>query len=181
MPARNTPEYYAMGLIDQVLVQGQDSVLHQELVKKKAYTGEVGGGINYLLGNMFNYAGPMLWMGSLIHEPSSTADEILATMDAAIARLQQTPLDQATIDRALVKLRSSLYDDLGQLNGVGTADLLACFALFDNDPARLNRLEAEFRKVTPALIQKTAQEYLRPTNRTVLVVEPGQAAPAAQE
>ena len=181
MPARNTPEYYAMGLIDQLLVQGEDSLLHQELVKKKAYTSEVGGGINYLLGNMFNYAGPMLWMGSLIHEPTSSTDEILSTMDAVIARLQQTPVEQARIDRALVKLRSSLYDELAQLNGVGTADFLACFALFDDDPSRLNRLESEFRTVTPALIQKTAQEYLRPTNRTVLVVEPGQAAPAAQE
>ncbi len=54
-------------------------------------------------------------------------------------------------------------------------------ALFDDDPSRINRLETEFRKVTPALLQKTAQEYLRPTNRTVLIVEPGQAAPAAQE
>ena len=35
------------------------------------------------------------------------------------------------------------------------------FALFDDDPARINRIEAEFRKVTPALMQKTAQEYLR--------------------
>ncbi len=42
--------------------------------------------------------------------------------------------------------------------GFGRADLLACFALFDDDPARINRLEAEFRKVTPELIQKTAQE-----------------------
>jgi zinc protease len=181
MPARNTPEYYAMGLIDQLLVQGQDSLLHQELVKRKAYTSEVGGGINYLLGNMYNYAGPMLWMGSLIHEPTSSTDDILASFDATVKRLQDAPVDQATLDRALVKLRSSLYDELVQLNGVGTADLLACFALFDDDPSRLNRLEAEFRKVTPALIQKTAQEYLRPTNRTVLIIEPGQAAPAAQE
>ena len=27
--------------------------------------------------------------------------------------------------------------------------------------------------MTPALIQKTAQEYLRPTNRTVYVITPG--------
>ena len=27
--------------------------------------------------------------------------------------------------------------------------------------------------MTPALIQKTAQEYLRPENRTVLVIQPG--------
>ncbi len=181
MPARNTPEYYAMGLIDQLLLQGEDSLLHQELVKKKAYAGEVGGGIN-LLGNMFNYDGPMLWIGSLIHEPTHTPDEILGTMDATIARLQDAPVDKAALDRALVKLRSSLYDSLTTLNGFGAADLLASFALFDDDPARINTLEAQFRKVTPELIRKTAQEYLRPTNRTVLVIEPGQAAaPAAAQ
>jgi zinc protease len=132
-----------------------------------------------MLGNMFNYSGPMLWIGSLIHEPASRPDDILATLDATIKRLQDTPVDQATIDRALVKLRSSLYDSLAELNGFGAADLLASFALFDNDPSRINRLEAEFRKVTPALLQKTAQEYLRATNRTVLLIEPGQAAAAA--
>jgi zinc protease len=178
VPERNTPEYYAMGLLDQLLLQGEDSLLYQELVKKKAYAGEVSGGIN-LLGNMFNYAGPMLWTGSLVHEPASKPDEILATLDATIKRLQDTPVDQATIDRALVKLRSSLYDSLAELNGFGAADLLASFALFDNDPSRINRLEAEFKKITPALLQKTAQEYLRATNRTVLLVEPGQAAAAA--
>ena len=180
VPARNTPEYYAMGLLDQILLQGEDSALHKALVKQKAYAGDVSGGIN-LLGSMFNYAGPMLWMGSLIHEPTSTADDMLATMDAAIRPLQEAPVDQATLDRALVKLRSSLYDSMTDLNGFGTADLLASFAMFDDDPSRINRLEAEFRKVTPALLQKTAQEYLRPTNRTVLIVEPGQAAPAGQE
>ena len=182
MPARNTPEYYAMGLLDQLLLQGEDSLLHQELVKKKAYAGQVDGGIN-MLGNMFNYAGPMLWIGSLIHEPTNTTEEILGTMDATIERLQAAPVDQAALDRALVKLRSSLYGSLTDLNGFGTADLLASFALFDDDPARINTLEAQFRKVTPELIQKTAREYLRPTNRTVLVIEPGQAAApgAAQE
>src|SRR5690242_3435390 len=57
MPERNTPEYYAMGLLDQILIEGQDSLLYQELVKKRGYTGEVEGGIN-LLGNMFDYKGP---------------------------------------------------------------------------------------------------------------------------
>jgi predicted Zn-dependent peptidase len=66
-----------------------------------------------------------------------------------------------------------------QFNGFGKADLLASFALFDDNPARINTLEEQFRKVTPALLQKTAQEYLRPTNRTVLTVEVKPAAPAA--
>ena len=58
-------------------------------------------------------------------------------------------------------------------------DLLASFALFDDNPARVNSLVAEYEKVTPALIQKTAQEYLRPENRTVLLIQPGAAVPGA--
>jgi len=39
MPERNTPEYYAMGLIDQILVEGDDSALYQELVQKTRRNG----------------------------------------------------------------------------------------------------------------------------------------------
>jgi predicted Zn-dependent peptidase len=62
MPDKHTPEYYAMGLIDQMLAKGNDSKLYQALVQEKGYTSTVSGGINYLLGNMFDYNGPMLWM-----------------------------------------------------------------------------------------------------------------------
>ncbi|MBZ5704571.1 MAG: insulinase family protein [Acidobacteriia bacterium] len=170
MPDRNTPEYYAMGLIDQLLLQGDDSLLYEELVQRRGFTGSLDGGIN-MLGNMFNYNGPMLWMASLIHDSSTKPDDIVNAAESVIAPLRTKPIDQATLDRALVKLRSSLYDQLGTFNGFGRADLLASFALFDDNPARINDLEAQFRKVTPKLIQKTAAEYLQPTNRTVLVVE----------
>jgi predicted Zn-dependent peptidase len=36
----------------------------------------------------------------------------------------------------------------------------------------VNTLVTQFEKVTPEQVQKTAQEYLRPTNRTFVVVEP---------
>jgi zinc protease len=174
MPERNTPEYYAMGLLDQILLQGEDSLLHQELVKKRGLAANVPGGIN-LLGNMFNYNGPMLWMGYLFHDNGKTPDEILAALDTVIDGVQAKPLDRATLDRAVVKLRSGFYDTLAQFNGFGRADLLASFALFDDKPERINTLEAEFRKVTPELLQKTAREYLRKTNRTVLTIEPAAA------
>lgn len=170
MPTRGTPEYYAMGLIDQILLQGEDSILYQELVKKKSFTSGLSGGINGYLGNMFNYNGPMLFSVDLIHDEGFTPQEILASADSAIEQLQKKPVDQATIDRAIVKLRSGLYDTMSQFGGVGRADLLACFALFDDKPQKINEIESSFRKVTPELIQKTAKEYLRKTNRTVVVV-----------
>jgi len=176
MPDRNTPEYYAMGMINELLLQGDDSLFYQELVKKKKLTASVNGGIN-LLGNMYNYNGPMLWTAAMFYDNNVTPETILSSMDSVIEPLRSKPVDQATLDRALIKLRSDFYNTVGAANGIGLADLLCSFALFDDNPARVNTIESEFRKITPALIQKTAQEYLRPQNRTVLVVEPKAAAP----
>ncbi|MCA9733667.1 MAG: insulinase family protein [Deferribacteres bacterium] len=175
MPERNTPEYYAMGLLDQILLQGEDSMLHQALVKKNGFTGNVNGGIN-MLGNMMNYNGPMLWIGSLFYDNTTNQEDILAAMDSVITELQTNQIDQATLNRALVKWRSSFYDAASEYFGFGTADLLCSFALFDDDPSRVNSIEEEFKKVTPELILKTAKEYLRKTNRTLLTIEPGAAS-----
>ena len=73
------------------------------------------------------------------------------------------------------KIRSELYDLVGSSSRLGLVDLLATFALFDDDPTRINRIEAEFAKVTPALITQTAKEYLRRENRTVLIIAAGKA------
>jgi len=159
-----------MGILDQILLQGDDSLLRQELVQKRGFAGGVGGGIN-LLGNMFNYNGPMLWMASLIHDAKATPDQILSAFDSVIAQVSSKPLSQADLDRAIVKWRSGFYDNLTQLSGFGRADLMASFALFDDDPSRINTLEAQFHKVTPELLQKTAQEYLRSGNRTILELQ----------
>jgi zinc protease len=172
MPERGTADYYAMGLIDQILLQGDDAWLTQKLAKEKGYTASVSGGIN-LLGNMFDYEGPMLWTASLIHDASVSDDDIMKSVDEVIGRLRDQPVDQATLDRALVKMRSSLYDTLGGSWGFGRADILASLALFDDDPAEINTLEERFRAITAAEIQATAREYLVPTNRTVLKLEPG--------
>jgi predicted Zn-dependent peptidase len=173
MPERNTPEFFAMGLLDQILVQGEDSLLHKALVKDAGFTSEVSGGINYLLGNQFDYDGPMLWMAQLYHDSANTSEEIMAAVDATITNLQAEMIDQAALDRAKTKMRSNLYDIYGQLYGFGRANLLASFALFDDSPALINEIEKSFEAVTPELIQQTAAAYLRPENRTVLAIEPG--------
>ncbi|UII30494.1 insulinase family protein [Fulvivirga ulvae] len=170
MPEKNTPEYYAMGLLDQILVQGDNSLLTRKLVKDKGYTSNVNGGINYL-GNMFNYNGPMLWMFNLTYDNHTPQDSIMTSVDQVISDVTNG-VTQEMIDQAIVKMRSQLYDNIGGFFGLGRADLLASFALFEDNPAKINQLEGEFKKVTPELIKKTADEYLRSTNRTILTVNP---------
>ena len=171
MPERSTPEYYAMGLLNQILVEGDDSLLHQELVQKRGLTDSVEGGIN-LIGNMFNYKGPMLFSAFVIYDPATKPETVIEAMDSVINPLLSKPVDPKTLDRARVKLRSSLYDTMGQSGGFGLMDLLASFALFDDNPEKINDLVAQFDKVTPELVLKTAQGYLRPTNRTIVEIEP---------
>ena len=181
VPERNTPQWYAFGLIDQVLGQGADSLLYDELVRKQGLTGEVSAGINWGLGNMFDYSGPMLWLAQIFHDTGTPSGKVVGAIDGVVERLRAAPLDEAALERARVKMRSSLYANLESFAGFGRANLLASFALFDDDPARINRLEAEFAKVTPALVQETAREYLRPSNRTVYTIEPGKAAPKKEQ
>jgi predicted Zn-dependent peptidase len=126
-----------------------------------------------MLGNQFDYAGPMLWIVDAMHDKDKTPAQLVAAIDEVIEPLRSHPIDAATLSRARVKARARLYDIIEGFFGFGRADLLASFALFDNDPGRINRLEGELMQVTPELIQKTAQEYLRPTNRTILTIKAG--------
>lgn len=180
VPERLTPEWYAMGLIDQILLQGDDSLLHQALVKEAGITDGIGGGINALLGTMLNYKGPMLWSASFIHDADTSQEEILKVVDGVIDQFSAAPVDQAVLNRALVKWRSNYYDQVTDTYGFGKADLLASLALFDNNPGLINEFEKGMQAVTPELIQRTAQEYLRSSNRTTLELVAGAATAAAQ-
>jgi len=178
VPKRNSPEWYAMGLLDQILVQGNDSRLYQELVRERALTGSVDGGINIGLGNMYNYNGPMLWTVAFVHDADKSRDDITAALNKVIEEVRTTPVSAEELARAKTKIRADLYGALDPATRFGMVDLLAVGALFEDDPNWVNGLEAGFAKVTPELMLATAREYLRPTNRTILVIEPGAAAPA---
>ena len=115
---------------------------------------------------------PTLWTVSLFHDRDKSVAAVLQTFDEEIEKIRTTPVDKGTFDRALVKMRSDLYAMQENFVGFGRADLLASFALFDDDPERINHLEENFARLTPQLLQKTAQEYLRQTNRTILTIEP---------
>lgn len=179
VPERSTQEWRAMVLIDMMLVQGSDSRLYRRLVQGKGYASSISGGINWPLGNIYDYQGPTLWSGYLVHSAAQSPDTILADIDAVVEDLRTNLVSKDELARALTKLRSARYDLVGDGNRLGLVNLLASFALFDDDPTRVNRIGQEFAVVTPELIRKTARDYLRSTNRSVITLIPG--APAKQQ
>ena len=100
VPARWTPEWFAFGLIDQILGQGRDSRLYDALVQRTGLTSDVATGINWGLGNMFNYEGPMLWLVTVFHDQRVSADSLLGVIDREMEALSAAPVDSATLARA---------------------------------------------------------------------------------
>lgn len=175
VPERLTDEWYAMGILDQILLQGEDSLLHQALVKEEGITSSVSGGINAFLGNMLNYKGPMLWQAYFIHDSDTDEERIVEVLDSVIERVRSAVVDTDTLERAKIKWRSDYYDTVTSSFGFGRADLLASLALFDDQPDLINEFERRILQVTGEQVLQTAQEYLRPGNRTVLKLEAGAA------
>lgn len=181
MPERGTPEWAAMRLIDLIMIDGPDSRLNKLLVTEKGYSGGVAGGINWPLGNAYNYQGPMLWSGFLVHGAEYSEEQIMADFNAAITDLQTNLVSKEELARVRTKARSDIYDMIGDGNRLGLVDLLASFALFDDNPQRVNSLEQEIAGVTPELIRKTAREYLRPTNRSIIKLSPAKPVAASEQ
>jgi len=172
VPPRGSSDWYAFVLLDGILLQGEDSRLWRKLVQQRGYADGISGGIN-LLGSAFDIEGPTLWSAYLIHDQGISADVITKDLESSIREVQETPIGAQELARANTKIRSALYDIVGSNTRFGLVNLLASFALFDDDPTRINRIESEFRAVTPGDLQRVAQRYLTPSVRTQLTLEAG--------
>jgi predicted Zn-dependent peptidase len=172
-PPPRSRQYWAMGIIDEILVHGRDGWMYDVLVRRRAVTDDVDGGISPRHGSMYTVNGPNFWAAFVYFDRAQSPDSVLAAMDEEIERLRSAPVDDETLKRAITKARAKFYAELNAAFGEGRTDLLGQLALFDDDPERINRIEAELRNVTPAIILTTAREYLRPSNRTVLTLQAG--------
>lgn len=177
-PPPNTDEYFAMELINLILLQGADSLLYERIVTDRGFSSFVGGGLN-IQGNLFDAIGPVLFAGYLVHDLDVPPSDIVAEIDDVIESFRSVSVDPETLNRAKLKFRSGFYETQGGSFGIGRADLLAAFALFHDDPTLINGIEERMEAITPELIARVAREYLRSTNRTLLYLEPG-AAPRSQ-
>lgn len=174
VPPRHTDDWYAFALLDVILLQGEVSLLWQRLVTERGYTDSLEGGVN-LLGNPYDYEGPMLWSASLVHDPAVSDQQIAEDVARVFSQVKNHRVSAEELAAARTKIRSSLYDVVGSPDRFGLIGILASGALFDNDPALINRIEGRFARVTPADIQRVAKRYLQDSNLTVLHLEAGAA------
>ena len=174
LPDQQSPDYAPAVLLNLILQGDDGSRFYHRLVTEKQISIDWAGGINYDLGNEFDYDGPMLLVSRTTYKPGHTADEILREVNAVVADLQQHGPTARELADAKVRFRSNFYDALETTGG--KANLLASFALFRDDPSQINKVLATFDPVTAAQIQSVAAKYLAPENRTEIDRVPAKEA-----
>jgi predicted Zn-dependent peptidase len=168
LPDRMTRDFFALSLLDPLLVSDESAKLYQALIKENQVASNVSGGFNYGLGNNFDYNGPMLYTFRVDYRPDLKGPDVLKVVDKVINAVQEHGVTEEELKQAKVNFRSSFLENLegGIIPGFGRADLLAALTLYDDDPNRINTILAELDKVTVADVQRAAQKYLVPANRT---------------
>ena len=166
IPDQDSADYAPAVLLDLILQGDDSSRFYQRLVKGKEISLDWAGGINFELGNEFDYDGPMLMVSRTTYKPGHTGDEILKEVDDVIREMQEHGVTAKELADAKVRFRSNFYDEIESTQG--RANLLASFALFNDNPARINEVVKQFDAVTAAQVQEVAKKYIVPTNRTAI-------------
>src|SRR6266545_4369819 len=168
LPDRMTKDFFALSLLDPLLVSDESAKLYQALIKENQIASDVSGGFNYGLGNNFDYNGPMLYTFRVDYRPDIKGADVLKVVDKVITSVQEHGITDDELKQAKVNFRSSFLESLegGAIPGFGRADLLAALALYDDDPNRINTILAELEKITTTDVRDAARKYLVPANRT---------------
>jgi predicted Zn-dependent peptidase len=169
LPERMTKDFFALSLLDPLLVGDESSKLYQALVKENQMASSVAGGFN-LLGNNFDYNGPMLYTFRVDYRPDLKGPDVLKVVDKVINSVQEHGVTAEELQQAKVNFRSQFLENLegGAIPGFGRSDLLAALALYDDNPGRINTILTDLDRVTAAEVRAAARKYLVPTNRTVI-------------
>ena len=175
MPPRTTHDAVVGAVVGELLHNGQASRLFQTLVKENEVAIDVSGGMNWPLGNPFEYDGPTLMTSLIFYPPKVQEDALLAAYDAVIAELAAKGPPPAELERIRTKMRADWYAQLEI--PVERAAALAHATLFDGRPDRVNEIPAELAKVNADEVKAFAAKYLVKNNRTLINRVPA-AAPA---
>jgi predicted Zn-dependent peptidase len=170
LPDRMTKDFFALSLLDPLLVSDESAKLYQALVKENQIASAVAGGFNYGLGNNFDYNGPMLYTFRVDYRPDMKGADVLKVVDKVVGAVQEHGITDEELQQAKVNFRSQFLENLegGIIPGFGRADLLAALSLYDDDPNRINTILTDLDKVTAAEVRAAARKYLVPANRTVI-------------
>ena len=165
IPARRTPDFYALSLAGTLLFDGDSSRLYQKLVKGDESVVSIEGGIDERRGPSALY----------IFALPKPGEDVTAIREKIFAEITSIATGGPTAEE-MEKLRNSLCNDAvrGRQSTMYRAQRIAEFALYDSDPRLFDAELNSYLKVTAEQIQTAAARFIDVDNRVVLDIVPAQ-------
>jgi predicted Zn-dependent peptidase len=172
IPQGNTPDYYALSLLGQIMASGQSSRLYQKIVKERELAAQVGGGAQ-------ERRGPSLFNFVAIVPPGKQLADVEKALYEEIERVKNEPVADWELEKVLMGIRRQRAQQLQST--LSRAVSLGIITVYYGDPNLINEIEDKYRKVTKEDLQRVARTYFKDTNRTVVttVPKPRAATPSA--
>jgi zinc protease len=176
-PKSDDQDFFALNVLDSLLTgptnlnmfgggtTNKTCRLYKALVEKELAV-SVNGGLQATID-------PYLYTTVVTVHPKHTASDCIAAMEIEIKRLQDAPPPSEDLERAMKQARAIFaYGSESISNQAFWMGFSEMFATVDWFNDYLERLAA----VTPADVQRIAQNYLRPQNRTLGVYLPSESS-----
>jgi zinc protease len=169
IPQSNTPDWYALAVLTQILGSGQSSRLFQTLVKDKQMAVAV-------FASAQERRGPSLASVVAVLPPMSNTDPtaVEKAIYAEIERLKTEPVADWELEKVRMTLRRQRAQSLQST--LFRAIQLGITAVYYNDPALINTIDQKYAAVTKEDIMRVARTYFKDTNRTVVTTMPAKKA-----
>ena len=158
-PSMKTRDARVLDFISTILSDGKSSRLYKKIVDDKKMALQIGA-FSY---NQEDYGTYILYG---LPQAPSTAENILAEIDAEIVKLQTELIS----DKELKKLQNKYDNQYVNSNSTieGIAENLATFHLLYKDVNLINTEIEIYHSITPEEIRDVAKKYLNPNQRLVL-------------
>ena len=179
LPPRMSKDFFALSVLDPLLNSDDSARMYRKLVREDRLAMSSQGSFNFL-GPNWDMKGPMLYTMRVDYMNDKTADQVIAAIETVLDDVRKNGISAADLAQAKTTIRSSFLDDMeaGGMPLFGRANLLGVFALFDDDPGRINTILGELDKVTLEDVKAAANKWLVPSNRTSIDSRPA-AKPSA--
>ena len=175
-PARHTPDFYALSMVDVLFTGGPSSRFQLDLVRGKQSIIQYQADIGFPFTSPLDYKEPADYAMFLLYKPNFTSAQIVDQVQEEIAKIQNDGVEQKELDRARTLLRSERIT--GLQSSLTRAKQLAIYEVLDGKPELINSELESFLAITPAQIQAAAKKYLAADRRTVLDIVPAPAGAA---
>ena len=163
VPRTNTPEYYALQLLETILLSGQSSRMYQRLVDKEQIALSVSGGWDWAFD-------PTLFEFSVEPKAGVDVSKVERFLNEELERLQRGGIREQELEKARNIRIAEFYRQMKTIDG--KANTIGAYEVFFGDYRKLFSATEGYAKVTRDEVQRTAQRYFNERNRTTATLIP---------